>query len=106
MPEDFPLLMKCLAIALPVGLIGGLVLRLRFPHLAGRWAAYRRSLPWWHYAIYTGFFALLAFAQVGRGWWSFMVLFSCIAGMEFVMMMWVLYHPHKPATTEGEKGSS
>ena len=92
MPEDLPLLLKVLAVAIPISLVGGLTLRFRFPRLCEQyraWATSRiASRRWWVFVLYAAFFLLMASAQFCRHWFSFAALFAAFAVFELVLMAW------------------
>lgn len=87
MPEDLPLLLTCLAVAVPVGLVVGLAMRLCFPSTCKRYATWANGLPWWQWALNAAFFMLMALAQVGRGWYSFAVLFAMFGVLQLVALV-------------------
>jgi hypothetical protein len=90
MPDDLPLFLKCVAVAVPVGLILGFALRLRCPHLCERYAAWAAarlaSRPWWVFVLYAAFFLLLTSAQVSRRWYIFAGFSAALAALELILM--------------------
>jgi hypothetical protein len=89
--HDLPLLLKLLAVSVPIGLTLGLITRFFFPKQSARFATYCNTTPWWHFGCFAVFFLLLALSQMTIGRWSFASFFLAFVVLELSTMVWVFF---------------